>query len=489
VSRIAGPVQQLFGDSTVAAVAGVATFSDLTYHTVGTGFTLRASFTGLVSGNSNLFDVKAAPADHLVFTAQPHAAVAGVANSPNIAVTARDQFDNTDLAFNGGGSGTMTLAINTGPGAIIAGATAVITNGVASFSNVQINLVGVYTLNATSGALSSPVASNPFAITAAAANHLEFTQQPSNAVAGVAISPAIVVTAKDQFGNTDPTFTGGANNVTLSVNTGVLGVLVNTIATPAAGVATFATFNIETAANFYSLKAAGGSIVSSPLGSNAFNITPAAPDHFTFVDPISDAVAGTAISPAIVVDARDAFDNIATSFGSHSVTLSISSGPGVILSGATVAASGGTAVFSGVSIDLAGAHTLDAINTVPGDCPACTPGTSSTFNITHAAATKLGFTQEPGTTAAGATISPSVLVAAQDPFGNTDLSVNSGTVTLSISVNPGGGVLSGTLSRTFSGGVATFDDLSINNIGTGYRLLAVSSPVLTQILSALFDIN
>jgi hypothetical protein len=488
VSRIAGPSQQLFGDTTVTAVTGVATFTDMTYHTVGTGFTLRASFTGLVSGNSNLFDVKAAPADHLVFTAQPHNAVAGVANSPAITVTARDQFDNTDLAFNGGGSGIMTLAINSGSGTIIAGATAGITNGVATFSNVQINLVDTYTLKASSGALvTNPPASSSFTITAAAANHLEFTQQPTNAVAGVAITPAIVVTAKDQFGNTDPAFDGGANDVTLSVNTGPAGTLNNAIATPALGVATFTTFNVETVGT-RTLKAAGGSIVSVPTGSSSFTISPAGAHHFTFTAQPSDAVAGVSISPAIVVEARDAFDNLATGFTGKDVTLSISFGPGIILSGATATATAGVATFSAVSIDLAGAHTLDAINTVPGDCPACTAGTSATFTITHAAATKLGFTQQPGTTAANGTITPEVLVAAQDGFGNTDPTF-SGTVTISISINPGGSVLSGTLSRSFISGVAHFNDLSLDKTGTGYRLLAVSSPVLTQIQSGLFDIN
>jgi hypothetical protein len=489
VSRIAGPSQQLFGDSTVAAVAGVATFTDLTYHTVGTGFTLRASFTGLVSGNSNLFDVKAAPADHLIFSAQPHNAVAGVANSPALTVTALDQFTNTDLAFNGGGSGTMSLAINTGSGSIIAGSSAVISNGVATFSNVQIDLVDSYTLKASSGALvTSPLASSSFTISPAVADHLVFTQQPTTAVAGVAISPNILVVARDAFNNVATGF-GGNVTTTISANPGSGTLTGTTIRTALSGVATFDNLKIDKVGTGYRLTAAAtlGAPPTSAV-SNTFNINPNVADHFTFTTQPNDAVAGVSISPAIVAEARDAFENVATGFTGKGVTLSISSGPGIILSGASATATAGVATFSTVSIDLAGAHTLDAINTVLGDCPTCTAGTSASFNITHAAATKLGFVQQPTTTTAGSTVSPDVTVAAQDPFGNTDPTFT-GSVTISISVNPGGSVLSGTLSRPFSLGVATFDDLSLNNIGTGYRLLSVSSPVLTQIQSALFDMN
>ena len=484
---LAGPTSTLLGTVHVAAVTGVASFPDLRIHPAGIDYTLSANFTGLVGNTSAQFDVRAAPADHLVFTGQPSDKIAGQLISPFVVVAARDTFDNLDSGF----TANVTLSVNSGPAAVLQNAQVTPANGLATFTNFNVETAGgPRTLVANGGGITTPVASGAFTITAAAANHLDFTQQPTNAVAGVAITPAIVVTAKDQFNNTDPAFDGVANDVTLSVNTGVLGVLVNTTATPTAGVATFTTFNIETVANFYTLKAAGGSIVSSPLGSDEFNISPAAPDHFAFVVDPTDAVAGVAISPAIVVEARDPFDNLATGFTGKDIALSISSGPGVILSGATATATGGVATFSAVSIDLAGAHTLDAINAVLGDCPTCTAGTSASFNITHAAATKLGFVQEPGTTVHNVAISPAVAVAAQDPFGNTDPTFT-GTVTISIGVNPASGVLSGTLTQAFGigTGIATFNNLSIDNIGSGYRLLAVSSPVLTQILSASFNIN
>ena len=46
-------------------------------------------------------------------------------------------------------------------------------------------------------------------------------------------------------------------------------------------------------------------------------------------------------------------------------------------------------------------------------------------------------------------------------------------MTIAIGTNPGGGTLSGTLSAvTGSTGIATFDTLSINQLGAGYTLVA-----------------
>ena len=52
-----------------------------------------------------------------------------------------------------------------------------------------------------------------------------------------------------------------------------------------------------------------------------------------------------------------------------------------------------------------------------------------------------------------------------------------------------GSVLSGTKVRVAASGVATFDDLSINNVGTGYTITAVGTgPSLPLIGSGAFNI-
>jgi hypothetical protein len=65
---------------------------------------------------------------------------------------------------------------------------------------------------------------------------------------------------------------------------------------------------------------------------------------------------------------------------------------------------------------------------------------------------------------------------------------NSDTITLSIGANPGGSTLSGTLTVTVVGGVATFADLSIDMAGSSYTL-AANGAGLPALTSAGFAIN
>src|SRR5206468_3305213 len=132
-------------------------------------------------------------------------------------------------------------------------------NGVATFANLTIDKVGTgYTLTATSGTLTQAT-SNSFNITTALpppATHLAFGVQPSNTQVGVAITPAVTVTALDASGNTVPSFTGAislalgnAGGATLSGNGPVNAVN---------GVATFANLTIDKVGTGYTLTATAG---------------------------------------------------------------------------------------------------------------------------------------------------------------------------------------------------------------------------------------
>jgi hypothetical protein len=99
---------------------------------------------------------------------------------------------------------------------------------------------------------------------------------------------------------------------------------------------------------------------------------------------------------------------------------------------------------------------------------------SASISVTPAAADHLRFLQQPTDTAAGQTITPAVLVAVVDPYGNIITSDNSDTVTLALGTNPSDGTLSGTLTVTVSGGIAAFSDLSIDLVGDGYILHATT---------------
>ena len=84
---------------------------------------------------------------------------------------------------------------------------------------------------------------------------------------------------------------------------------------------------------------------------------------------------------------------------------------------------------------------------------------------------QLAFSAQPVDTATGSIITPAVTVLVQDAWGNT-VSWDNEEVTLAIANNAGGGTISGTTTVHAVNGVATFDDLSISNAGSGYTLSA-----------------
>src|SRR5437763_8226646 len=140
-------------------------------------------------------------------------------------------------------------------------------------------------------------------ITFAAADHLAFLQQPTNTVAGVAISPAITVRVEDAFNNL---VTSDTRNVMLAIGTNAGGGTLSGTATIAAsgGIATFSTLSIDKTGTGYTLAATSTPSLTDASSATS-NITPAAPDHLTFLQQPTNTVAGVAISPAITVRVED----------------------------------------------------------------------------------------------------------------------------------------------------------------------------------------
>ncbi len=119
------------------------------------------------------------------------------------------------------------------------------------------------------------------------------------------------------------------------------------------------------------------------------------------------------------------------------------------------------------------------------------PGTwLATVFALNPAATHLAFTVQPTTTLPFMTIRPPVQVTLEDDLGNP-LTGFTGPVSIAIGHNGGmlmPGTLSGTRTVTAVNGVATFSDLSIDEIGNGYTLVA-STAGATSATSAPFNIG
>ncbi len=115
---------------------------------------------------------------------------------------------------------------------------------------------------------------------------------------------------------------------------------------------------------------------------------------------------------------------------------------------------------------------------------ACGNGTTSVD--VNQVATQLAFTVEP-TTIVASSIMPALQVAIQGALGNLVAGATN-AVTVAIGTNPGGGTLSGTTKVNAVAGVASFTDLTIDQMGTGYTLVATSGS-LSSATSAAFGIS
>jgi len=160
------------------------------------------------------------------------------------------------------------------------------------------------------------------------------------------------------------------------------------------------------------------------------------------------------------------------------VTFTVTAGGGSVSPGTAVTDANGDATTSWTLGSLVGSQAVVASVGAVSSAPIGATGTP-------ASASRLGFTVQPVTTTAGATL-PAVQVAAQDLFGNL-YPPFTGSVTVALGTNPGGATLSGTTTATAVGGIATFGGLSIDRSGTGYTLVASTSG-LTSATSAGFNI-
>ena len=153
----------LAGTKQVAAVAGVATFSDLSIDRAGGGYTLQATGASL-STVSTPFTISPGAGTRLAFTVQPSNAQAGAAIMPAVKVTAYDAAGNTATSF----TGSITVAIGTNPSSATLSGNAPVSavNGVATFASLSIDKPGTgYTLAASASGLTG-APSNAFDITA-----------------------------------------------------------------------------------------------------------------------------------------------------------------------------------------------------------------------------------------------------------------------------------------------------------------------------------
>jgi hypothetical protein len=458
----------LGGIITAQAVNGAATFGNLSLNIAGS-YTLQAAGTGLSSATSSSFNVNAAAASQIAFMQQPSTATAAETIGPAVMVQVEDAFGNAVTSD----SSSVTLSVASGPSFTLNGTlTEQAVNGVAAFGDLSLNTEGTYTLAATDGALAAADSANfVIGVIAAAkgspATHLVFVHQVGTLTAGAPTPSTFVVDVEDQLGEL---VTDNTSRVRLSVLSGPRGSAVRGTVSVAAvgGVATFNNVFLNVSGN-YMFQAKDGKLAAGT--SQAVVVNPAAAFRLLYVQQPSNATAGNAMNPPVVMELQDRFKNIATNDDS-TVTLSVLSGPtGARVGGnASVAAVNGVATFGNLQLDTAGHYRLTATE-------GALSLASKNITILPAITADVSFMQQPLDVVAGHPFTSRIQVLVTDAFENA---VTNGTiVTLSIQSGPVGSGISGKPTATVHKGIATFPNVTFQTAGE-YMLTATAGAIFAE---------
>jgi RHS repeat-associated protein len=174
------------GTTTVAAVGGVATFSNLVFTATGS-YTLTAASSGLTSATSNSFTISAGTASKLVFTTPP---TNGTEGSPLAAVVVKVE----DAGGNVVTGSTASITISSTPTGVGGTTTVAAVGGVATFSNLVFTATGSYTLTAASSGLTSAT-SNSFNIASSGGSPALLMVSPGFGLQGQSVT--VTITAQN----------------------------------------------------------------------------------------------------------------------------------------------------------------------------------------------------------------------------------------------------------------------------------------------------
>ncbi len=409
-------------------------------------------------------------ATRVAFAQQPKDTRAGATIAPPVTVQLKD-FWNRNVSQPGV---SIALNISSGTGTL-SGTLTRQTNdkGVATFDDLSVDLIGSKKLTASSTGLSSGT-SKSFDITLGPPARLEIQREPSQtATAGVPFPQQPEIRVVDAGGNL--VTSDNSTQVTAARLAGS-GTLQGTLeVTARRGVALFANLSHNVAGEITVLFS-GGSLIKDT--STAVQVNAAAAARLVFLQQPVNTAAGAVITPSVTVRLRDAFGNSVETSGTP-VTIALTSGSGSLTGTLTRNTVSGIATFNNLRIDLTGSKKLTASSGT------LTSAVSDAFVITAMEPNALAFVQQPTTAEASAPITPPVTVQLRDSLGNN---VPRSGVSVSVQLASGTGTLSGTKTRMTDGtGLATFDDLNINQ--AGQKRLRATSGGLTSDLSSAFAIT
>ncbi len=405
-----------------------------------------------------------APAQ-LGITAQPTTATSGVTLSPATVVEIRDASGARVTS-----SATVTATVASGTGTLLGTTAVAAVDGIATFADLRVAGSGAHVLRFASTGLTEALTS-PITVTQTA-TALTILTQPDGAVSGVPFSVQPVVRVVDAAGLV-------VGNSTLAVTVAVAsgtGVLTGTTMVNAvAGVATFSgltlagtgthTLVFSTTSPALSVTSASVTIASLPATQLGLATAPSAA-----------ATSGVPFAVQPVVEVRDANGDVVLT--SVPVSVALLSGSGALVGTTTVSAVNGIATFAGLQVNGSGAHTLRFTS------PGLTSVDAPPITVTQVASA-LEVQVAPAGAVSGAPFGTQPVIRIVDAAG---LVVAGAALTVTAELNSGGGVLSGTLTATAVGGVATFTNLAIAGSGAHVLRFSTAVPALS-VLSPSFAVT
>jgi hypothetical protein len=445
----------------VAAVAGVATFTNLALNALVGPYTLTFSDAtdSPTTTASNTITVSVGAAKALDVTNK--AAISGAVNT--VALTPQPIVDVVDSGGNIVTTDTSTVtAAFTTTGTSLANATKAAVAGVATFSGLAITApidTTIGGLTFTDGSLSSD-ATGTIAVTGPAAKLAIATAPPLTAANGVALTVQPVINVEDASGAVVKADTSTVTAALVGGNVGSS--ITNNTKAAVAGVATFSGAAINAAPGSYNIIFTDGALTSVTTAAQTVVSVGAAAKLSIVTQPSATVAAGAPLAVQPVVDIDDTGGNVITS-NTSTVTATLTSGSGTVTH-ATAVAIAGVATFSGLTLNTpVGTYTLTFTDGT------LTDAVSNSIVVSAGAASQLVITVEPSATVASGTalaVQPVVKIA--DAGGNAIIG-NASTVTATVTSGTGT-VTNATAAVSATTGLATFSGLTLNELAGPYTL-------------------
>jgi hypothetical protein len=417
---------------------------------------------GSIAGVSNAIAVSLGLPARLRFITQP-------ANSAVGAVLAAVVVEVDDAGGNLVSGSQAPITISSTPPGVNGTLTSRAVNGVATFSNLEIDTAGTYTLTAGATGLTAAT-SNPFIIGAAAPVQLRVATQPRNGTAGLPMSP-VVVEVRDSGGNL---LTNSSAAVTItSTPSGVAGTVTVSAVN---GVATFLDLTI-TRSGAYTLTAAAPGLPAANSAPFTIGGGPAASLTFDVPPPYPPTVVAGKTFP-LKLRAIDQYNNTATGY---SGTVHFTSGDSGASLPADATLTGGAGTFNVTLRAVGDAMWVNAADTTTSSI---TTG-SFQIRVVTAANTHLVVTA-PATVAVADTFQ--FTITAADPSGNPVS--YTGNVTLT-STDPVAAIPSGAAFGTpvtFSGYMKTAGNQTITVTDNSDASITGTSNVMAVSPGPLYDV-